>query len=439
MPTNDFLPFATGVGANVMSQADYVALGSRSAGFVAGTAFSAPFNKAMRQASVAAAMIAQFGLDMTSADMLDDGDVSTILDIYKAAIRSQRLNYFVAGGTANALTITASPAPAGWSDLQNVPLDIRISATNTASDPTIEFSGVTGSKVLKHRDGSTITRGDLVSGTVQRVRYDGSVVRLEAVVASEYVSAADASTLWVRPDGSDVNDGQSNTAGGALQTINEAVQRAFRISGTTTIRLGVASTYAAWDPIVSGRITILGDVANQDNYIVAGLGPLGGGGNVFSNSSGTLILQGLSLHNTGPSNNTFNCNGSGYSAIDHVSFTAASSSIYSHICSAESSMIYVGDGCKVSGTMASALLARIGGSIVQTANLAAAPSAVFTAFAKAGDLGTITAIPGASISGSNTGSRYDVTNNSVINTYGAGSSFYPGTTSGTSSAGGLYV
>jgi hypothetical protein len=52
MAKNDFKPFATGAGANVMSQADWEALPALLSGFTAGKASSAQVNKAIRQAAL---------------------------------------------------------------------------------------------------------------------------------------------------------------------------------------------------------------------------------------------------------------------------------------------------------------------------------------------------------------------------------------------------
>lgn len=76
MAINDFKPFATAAGANVMSQADYQALEALITGFQSGKASSAQVNKALRQATFVAAALAQFVSDKTGVDVLDDGDLS---------------------------------------------------------------------------------------------------------------------------------------------------------------------------------------------------------------------------------------------------------------------------------------------------------------------------------------------------------------------------
>lgn len=77
--TVDFKAIANNSGANVVSQAAWLALltsgGALQNGFQAGVAQSAQVNKALRQASVMAAAVAQAVSDITGQDVLDnDGD-----------------------------------------------------------------------------------------------------------------------------------------------------------------------------------------------------------------------------------------------------------------------------------------------------------------------------------------------------------------------------
>ena len=88
MPTNDFLPFASGAGANAISQADYLELVSlRAAGFTSGIAKSAELNKVWRQSSMMAHVLAQFISDANAVDVLDNGNAATLLAALKSVIR----------------------------------------------------------------------------------------------------------------------------------------------------------------------------------------------------------------------------------------------------------------------------------------------------------------------------------------------------------------
>lgn len=79
MAENNFKPFAIAAGANVATQAEWEALIALATGFTAGIARSGQINKALRQATVIASVLAQFIADKTETDVLDDGDTSKLL------------------------------------------------------------------------------------------------------------------------------------------------------------------------------------------------------------------------------------------------------------------------------------------------------------------------------------------------------------------------
>lgn len=86
MATNNFKSFGIGAGANVISQADYETLAALLTGFQSGKASSAQINKALRQSSTMAYVLAQFICDSASVDVLDNGTPATILANLKAAM-----------------------------------------------------------------------------------------------------------------------------------------------------------------------------------------------------------------------------------------------------------------------------------------------------------------------------------------------------------------
>jgi len=88
MPINQFLPFATDVDANVMSQADYAALAARQDGFQLGVASSQQLNKVWRQSSIISTAIAQFICDNQAADVLDNGEIPALVTQLEIAIQS---------------------------------------------------------------------------------------------------------------------------------------------------------------------------------------------------------------------------------------------------------------------------------------------------------------------------------------------------------------
>ncbi len=77
---NDFLPYATSTIANVQSQSEYIINAQRPVGFQEGTtAYSANFNKALRQAGVVQSQVAQYISDTLGQDVLDNADFPTLL------------------------------------------------------------------------------------------------------------------------------------------------------------------------------------------------------------------------------------------------------------------------------------------------------------------------------------------------------------------------
>lgn len=78
-PTNDFLPFATAGGANVLTQAAYASSPQLGPGQQSGIASSALNNKALRQATYMVSCLAQFLANTTGDDVLDDATQAEIL------------------------------------------------------------------------------------------------------------------------------------------------------------------------------------------------------------------------------------------------------------------------------------------------------------------------------------------------------------------------
>lgn len=111
MSTNDFKAFATGNSANVISQADYLALAALVSGFSSGKASSAQVNKAIRQATVMANVLAQFIADSANVDVLDNGNTAAILSNLKNSMPGRLLGVQVV--TSSAL-ITKSAGAKKW-------------------------------------------------------------------------------------------------------------------------------------------------------------------------------------------------------------------------------------------------------------------------------------------------------------------------------------
>lgn len=111
--SNDFLPFAVGGSANVTPQATYAANTTLTQnGFVAGIAKSPDLNKVWRQSSIMAAVLAQFIVDQSGQNAVDDGTTATLEANLISAIRNAAKQTVILTdtGAANAYTATNTPA-----------------------------------------------------------------------------------------------------------------------------------------------------------------------------------------------------------------------------------------------------------------------------------------------------------------------------------------
>lgn len=89
MPTEqDFLVFAGATGSNVLSQAAWAALGEVTTGFTSGILPSTYLNKALRQSSIIAAVIADFIVQESGQPAIDDGTTATLLANFISSIQN---------------------------------------------------------------------------------------------------------------------------------------------------------------------------------------------------------------------------------------------------------------------------------------------------------------------------------------------------------------
>ena len=131
MAKTDILPFASGDGANVITQEEYEAAAALLAnGFQAGIAKSAQINKVMRQASFMAAGVAAWMVSR-NIDVLDDGDlpalVGKIQDAIEGATSGSGSGGFSSGGIPATRKIsTTAPLTGGVISAPTAPLESRM-------------------------------------------------------------------------------------------------------------------------------------------------------------------------------------------------------------------------------------------------------------------------------------------------------------------------
>lgn len=353
------------------------------------------------------------------------------------AIRSQALNFRYTGGTANALTISLDPAPANWDDLLHVPLDLRITATNTLPNPTLTPNGLAPKTILR-RDWSPVLESDLVIGSNHRVRWNGAGLLLESLGATEIPRLLQPDQyLYVRVDGNDGNDGLSNTAAGAFRQISRAVTVAQRRYAWTDRICRIRVGDGAYGPVVVTRagatsVEIGGNLGSPANVLISGEATHG----IVSTIGSTVTVSGVKVTSLG---------GAGMLAFDRSAIRFSSCEFgycqQQHLFANVSSLISVdGDYTIASGSGAHMLAGA--GSIIQVAGRLGTITAAAnfaTAFAQANG-GTILANgagwPGAGLA---TGPRYLSEVGGVVYTAGSGANFMPGSSAGSVATSGVYI
>lgn len=142
--------------------------------------------------------LAELGYNQTTK-RIHVGDGSTLGGTILPNASDTQLSSFsfgVAGGAANAITLTLNPSPVSYSQ----PLRIQFRATNTnTGGTTIDVNGIGTRNILKYSSGSLValTAGDIVSGGIYEIVYDGTQFQLlnknQAGITS--VSQGDLNTL----------------------------------------------------------------------------------------------------------------------------------------------------------------------------------------------------------------------------------------------------
>ncbi|WP_330728208.1 hypothetical protein [Burkholderia multivorans] len=174
---NDFLPFATGPGANVVDQATYAALGALTTGFLSGTAQSVQVNKVWRQSSIMAAVIAQFIVAQTGQAAVDDGTTATLLANFTKAVNAASKQRVILpdSGSVNAYA-AANPVPmTSLPTVGGIVQTISVKTTNTGAS-TYSPDGLP-SRPIYGLGGGALQGGELVAnGIATLVSYVGPLL-----------------------------------------------------------------------------------------------------------------------------------------------------------------------------------------------------------------------------------------------------------------------
>jgi hypothetical protein len=186
MPTNDWAPFATGAGANVITPAAFNPTPVRQTGFQSGVAQSALVNTVLRQSQFVAAMITQFVSDTLGQSVVDNGSLSTLEGQFIAAIQQSVGGVPQAGlwhfgrdvGTADHLNIPAQPIITAYAD--GMIVSTIVNNTNLTTVPNMAANGLAATLIV-NSDGTSVTPATLQAGNLAAFLYDGTAAHWRIV------------------------------------------------------------------------------------------------------------------------------------------------------------------------------------------------------------------------------------------------------------------
>lgn len=125
----------------------------------------------------------------TTNERLRVGNGSTAGGIHQASakdVQNNAFGYATAGGSANALTLTLSPAPASYSAGQEF---VFKAASSNSGAATLNVNSLGAKNIYKMSAGvlGAVASGDIISGTVYKVIYDGTQFQLLSAASSGIV------------------------------------------------------------------------------------------------------------------------------------------------------------------------------------------------------------------------------------------------------------
>jgi hypothetical protein len=250
-------------------------------------------------------------------------------------------------------------------------------------------------------------------------------------------------TYYVRTDGSDSNNGLSNTSGGAFLTIQKAINvvAALDISiYNVTIQVG-SGTYTGAvivnGPFVGlGTVSLVGDTTTPTNVVISTTSTdcitsqnncvlsVGGfklttttsGSCLTASANGTIYITGAMNFGSTPTNSPQISASNGGKVFNFAANITISGGSFAHAYAQQlGGIVYAGITVTVSGT----------------------PTFSY-AFAAANNVGFFRSAS-VTYAGSAIGPRYNASANSVVQTDGAGASALPGNAAGSTSSGGQYL
>lgn len=251
-------------------------------------------------------------------------------------------------------------------------------------------------------------------------------------------------TYYVRTDGSDSNNGLANTTSGAFLTIQKAVDTVADTVDLGAYNVVIQVADGTYTGAVSlrkvvgrGTVTIRGNTSNNASVIISTTSAT-----CITNISGqvgTWYVEWLKM-TAATSGNCVYAGAASTIILNNVNFGSVTSSSQ-HMMAEQGGKIQIMSAYTISGGAYSHFTASGAGSEWRhtgsyTVTISGSPT--FTTFANAtSNAGVIAS--SVTYSGAVTaGARYSAVLNAIINTFGGGASYFPGSTAGSTATGGQY-
>ena len=269
--TNQFEPFATAVGANVLTNAQYLAavntLGTSliQIGLEAGILPSQTLNTILRQGSFVATAIAQSIADQMGVAVNDDGVVANFEKQLLNLLQACPFSYAVDTGAANAYAIALTPAPVLTDGMM-----VAFKAGNASTGASTLNINSLGAKSLVNQDGTVLAANTITAGAYVVGIYSASANNIRLI---QGLTQSLANGMYLQSG--------ANGLGGNRKTIAGSYQILATDSGLIFDPWNATAGFVLTLPLTAGNIAPPGF-----NLII---GP--------NQNGGTILLPGTSLVN----------------------------------------------------------------------------------------------------------------------------------------------
>ena len=368
-------------------------------------------------------------------------------------IQRGQTNYAVDSGAVNALVVSFTPSVIEY----KTGMRLLIKAANTNTGAAVLNANTLGNKPIVRSDGTPLFPGDIIGGKIQEYIFDGTSFLMPGATGKLLLSQN--VDIYVNDStGSDtLYDGSAAAVSGSVGPF-KTVTKAFAyvgqfLPGTYGVTINIAAgTYAStvgftsadWAhcPVTingAGATTILSCSSSSavavlfvkgpnkytlQNFAISSTSTYSGSGGVMWGGGASVYLNGGITVLAMPANSAVFYGGQGYLAVvGNITLTGP--------FTATTEMFTASGSGSIIGL----------GTLTATAITISAPvTALRFANAHAGGYISISSLSPPSFvnPGNFTGGKYSASLNGVINTWGAGASYFPGTVAGSTSTGGQY-